>query len=52
MDYNKFTYDNLSDSAYSVSSVIKMFTFMINSTDTEIYNIFNSFLFPNTNRTN
>ena len=32
-----------------------MFTFLINTADKEIYNIFNSFLFPyyfNTNRTN
>ena len=34
---------------------IKLFTFLINTADKEIYNIFNSFLFPyyfNTNRTN
>ena len=46
-----------SDSAYSIyfSQVLsKLFTFLINTADKEIHNIFNSFLFPyyfNTNRT-
>ena len=38
-----------SDSAYSIcfSQVLfKLFTFLINTADKEIYNIFNSFLFP------
>ena len=47
-----------SDSAYSICFnhvLLRLFTFLINTTDKEIYNIFNSFLFPyyfNTNRTN
>ena len=47
-----------SDSAYSIcfsEVLLKLFTFLINTEDKEIYNIFNSFLFPyyfNTNRTN
>ena len=48
-----------SDSAYSIcfsQVLLKLFTFLINTADKEIYNIFNSFLFPyyfnNTNRTN
>ena len=47
-----------SDSAYSIyfsQVLLKLFTFLINTADNEIYNIFNSFLFPkyfNTNRTN
>ena len=46
-----------SDSAYSIcfsQVLLKLFTFLITA-DKEIYNIFNSFLFPyyfNTNRTN
>ena len=47
-----------SDSAYSIcfsQVLLKLFTFLINTADKEIYNIFNSFLFPyyfTTNRTN
>ena len=48
-----------SDSAYSIcfsQVLLKLFTFLINTADKEIYNIFNSFLFLyyfyNTNRTN
>ena len=47
-----------SDLAYSIcfsQVLLKLFTFLINTADKEIYNIFNSFLFPyyfNTNRTN
>ena len=47
-----------SDSAYSIcfsQVLLKLFTFLINTADKEIYNIFNSFLFPHyfdTNRTN
>ena len=47
-----------SDSAYSTcfSQVLfKLFTFLINTADKEIYNIFSSFLFPYysiTNQTN
>ena len=47
-----------SDWAYSIcfsQVLLKLFTFLINTADKEIYNIFNSFLFPyyfNTNRTN
>ena len=47
-----------SDSAYSIcfgQVLLKLFTFLINTADKEIYNIFNSFLFPyyfNTNWTN
>ena len=47
-----------SDSAYMISFgqvLLKLFTFLINTADKEIYNIFNSFLFPyyfNINRTN
>ena len=60
IDNNKFTYDKVrnSDSVYSICSsqvLLKLFTFLINTADKEIYNIFNSFLFPyyfNTNRTN
>ena len=40
-----------SDSAYSISFsqvLLKLFTFLINTEDKEIYNIFNSFLFPYT----
>ena len=46
------------DSACSIcfsQVILKLFTFLINTADKEIYNIFNSFLFPyyfNTNRTN
>ena len=38
-----------SDSAYSIcfcQVLLKLFTFLINTADEEIYNIFNSFLFP------
>ena len=44
------------DSAYSIclsQVLLKLFTFLINTADKEIFNIFNSFLFPyyfNTNR--
>ena len=47
-----------SDSAYSIcfsQVLLKLFTSLISTVDKEIYNIFNSFLFPyyfNTNRTN
>ena len=47
-----------SDSAYSIcfsQVLLKLFTFLINTADKEIYNIFNSFLFPwyfITNQTN
>ena len=47
-----------SDSAYSIcfSQVsLKLFTFLINAADKEMYNIFNSFIFSyyfNTNQTN
>ena len=47
-----------SDLAYSIcfsQVLLKLFTFLINTADKEIYNIFNSFPFPyyfNTNRTN
>ena len=47
-----------SDAAYSIwfsQVLLKLFTFLINTADKEIYNIFNSFLFPyyfNTDRTN
>ena len=37
-----------SDSAYSIcfkQVLLKLFTFLINTADKEIYNIFNSFLF-------
>ena len=46
------------DPAYSIcfsQVLLKLFTFLINTADKEIYNIFNSFLFSyyfNTNRTN
>ena len=38
-----------SDSAYSICFIqvlLKLFTFLINTADKEIYNIFNRFLFP------
>ena len=38
-----------SDSAYSICFglvLLELFTFLINTADKEIYNIFNSFLFP------
>ena len=38
-----------SDSAYLIcfsQVLLKLFTFLINTADKEIYNIFNSFLFP------
>ena len=47
-----------SDSAYSIcfsQVLLKFFTSLINTADKEIYNIFDSFLFPyyfDTNRTN
>ena len=47
-----------SDSTYSIcfsQVLLKLFTSLINTTDKDIYNIFNSFLFPYyfiTNRTN
>ena len=39
-----------SDSAYSIcfsQVLLKLFTFLINTADKEIYNIFNNFLFSN-----
>ena len=41
----------ISDSRYSIcfsQVLLKLFTSLINTADKEIYNIFNSFLFPNT----
>ena len=40
-----------SDSAHSIffsQVLLKLLTFLINIVDKEIYNVFNSFLFPNT----
>ena len=59
---NKFTYDKFKSAKFGLSIfdmfshvLLKLFTFLINTADIEIYNIFDSFLFPqyfNTNLTN
>ena len=42
---NKFTYDEFKSTICFSQVLLKLFTFLINTADKEIYNIFNSFLF-------
>ena len=43
---NKFTYDKFKSAKFGFSILDMLFTFLISTADKEIYNIFNSFLFP------